>query len=365
MSTRPPNNSTGPFDHLSLRYLRQALDIPHPSDEPFVFNPLEYRIIRRAKLTTLTMAALLGLFGGLLLHLPQYTWPDLFSNTPIGLFGNAYELPLITTLYTLLLVYLEINLLLAINGWGTKTIMEVCQFPRAHDAQYERHLQALATAAVNKSQPGFLRFGIDPYLTMPRWGLTLFFLLNIIKASLTALIVRFIAQPFIGQPASDLIGVPVYALWNVWSSRQVLHEAQVRVMAPITIREFVHELYEEWGKNDQFRPLIMDALQYLSILDRPYNYAHFLLTETLKDRFELQAGTAIAGTFTEQAPKTPIAVRRSLERLMVFGALIDGRLSRLEKGRLHQLRQLGFMTYSVKEVRQMSVDYNQGRGLWV
>ncbi|WP_020597456.1 LBF_2804 family protein [Spirosoma panaciterrae] len=365
MSTRPPNNSTGPLDHLSLRYLRQALDIPHPSDEPFVFNTVEQRVVRRAKLITFTMAALLGLFGGLLLYLPQYTWPDLFSKTTVWLFGNAYELPLITALYSLLLVYLEINLLLAINGWGAKTIMEVCQFPRAHDAQYERHLQALATAAFEKSQPGFLRFGIDPYLTMPRWGLTLFFLLNVVKASLTALVVRFITQPFLGQPASDFIGLPIYAVWNLWASRQVLHEAQVRVMAPITIREFVHELYEEWGKNDQFRPLILQALQYISVLDRPYNYAHFLLTETLKDRFELRGETTVADTFTEQVSNTPVTVRRSLERLIVFGALIDGSLSGLEKRRLHQLRKIGFMTYSAKEVRQMSLDYNQGRGLWV
>ncbi|GAB4030540.1 LBF_2804 family protein [Spirosoma gilvum] len=365
MSTRPPNNSTGPLDHLSLRYLRQALDMSHPSDEPFVFNPIEQRVIRRAKLATLVMATLLGIFGGLLLYVPQYTWPDLFSTTTVWLFGNSYELPLITALYSILLVYLEINLLLAINRWGVKTIMEICQFPRAHDAQYERHLQALEKAAFEKSQPGFLRFGIDPYLTMPRWGLTLFFLLNVVKASLTALGLRLILQPFIGSYALDLIGLPVYALWNAWASWQVLHETQIRVMAPTTIREFVHELFEEWGKNDQFRPLIMEALQFIFVLDRPYNYAHFLLTETVKDRFELTNDMGVSNQFTEQIQKIPSAVHHSLERLIVFGALIDGHLSRAEKGRIRQLRKSGFMSYSVKEIQQMSTDYNQGRGLWV
>ena len=369
MSTRPPNNSTGPLDHLSLRYLRQALDMSHPVDEPYVLNAVESRVIRRTKVVTLTTAALMGVAGVLLLYWPQYNWPGLFTNTTVHLFGNSYELPLITTLYGLLLIYLEVNLLLAINLWGVKTIMDVCQFPRAHDAQYDRHLESLAKAAFEKSQQGILRFGIDPYLNIPRWGLSIFFLLNIVKAALSNLVAKFFVKQFLGQYAvrqmADLIGMPIYALWNTWASWQVLHEAQIRVMAPTTIREFVHELHEEWEKNDQFRPLILEALQYISILKRQYNYAHCLLTETLRDRFELPTDVPLTGHFAEQALQAPLAVRRSLERLIVFGALIDGNLSWLEKRRLRTLRKKGFLTYSTNAIQRIGTDYNQGRGLWV
>ncbi|QMW02838.1 LBF_2804 family protein [Spirosoma foliorum] len=368
MSTRPPNNSTGPLDHLSMRYLRQVLDMAHPADEPYVLNAVESRVIRRIKLITLTIAALLGIVGVLLFYWPQNTWPELFSTTTVSFLGSTYELPLITILYSLLLVYLEVNLLLAINLWGVKSIMEICQFPRAHDAQYERHLQSLANAASEKSQ-GIVRFGTDPYMTAPRWGLTIFFLLNTVKAALSTLALKLVVKQSIGQyalhPVTNLAGMPVYALWNTWASWQTLHEAQVRVMAPITIREFVHELHEEWGKNDQFRPLILEALHYVSILKRQHNYAHLMLTETLLDRFALAIDQPLTGNFTEKVLQAPLSVRRSLERLIVFGVLVDGKLSWLEKTRLRELRKKGILTYSASAIQQIGADYNQGRGLWV
>ncbi|NEU69017.1 LBF_2804 family protein [Spirosoma agri] len=352
-----------------MRYLRQALDTSHPTDEPYVLNPVESLVIRRTKVLTLSLSALLGVLGVVFLYLPQYHWPDLFQNTPIVLFGTTYSVPIITTLYGLLLVYIEVNLLVGLNLLGVKAIMQVCQFPRAHDAQYDRHLQALADAALEKTNRGILRFGIDPYLNMPRWGLTIYFLLNIIKAALSTLFLKFFLKRFLGRFAlrqvTDLAGMPIYAVWNAYASWQVLHEAQIRVMAPLTIREFVNELHDEWGNNEQFRPLIMEALQYVAILKRQYNYAHFLLTDTLVDRFNLRTSTPLTGNFVEQVASAPIEVRKSLERLIVFGVLVDGHLSWIEKKRLRQLRENKFLTYSAEDIQRIGNEYNKGKGLWV
>ena len=369
MSTRPPNDSLGPFDHLALRYLRQSLDTAHPADEPYVLNPIESRAIRRTKIITLTIASLLGVVGILLLYGPQYMWPDLFTSTTVLFLGTPYKLPLNTTLYGILLVYVEVNMLVVLNLYGANMIMRVCQFPTAHDAQYEQHPQSLASAALKKKNRRILRLSVDPYLTMPRWGLTIFFLLNMVKAALSSFALTFLLKPFIDRFAwrqiTDLAGMPIFAFWNVWASWQVLHEAQVRVMAPTTIREFVHELHEEWGKNDQLLPLLLEALHYAAILNRQYNYAHFLLTETLIDRFDLKADQPIKGDFLNQVAQAPIAIRHSLERLIVFGTLVDGKLSLLEKTRLRQLRKNGFLTYSDREIQRIGHEYNQGHGLWV
>ncbi|WP_245565166.1 LBF_2804 family protein [Spirosoma spitsbergense] len=369
MSTRPPDNNTGPLDHLSMRYLRQALEMPHPTDEPYVLNEFESRVVRRTKNFVLTLSALLGALGVLAFFLPQQKWPDTFSTTSVAILGQSYELALVNSLYALLLVYLEVNVLLWLGGWGVKMIMEVCQFPRAHDAQYERHIQALADETPTKSRAGLFRLGLDPYLTMPRWGLPIFFLLNILKASFIMLVIQLVLGQFLDEytlrQTVGLLSVPIYAFWNGWAAWQVLHEAQIRVMAPTTIREFVHELHEEWGKNDQFFPIIMEALLYTSILKGPVSYAHFLLTETIVDRFGLSADVPPGGHFTEQLITLPLPVRRSLERLVVFASLVDGRLSWVEKRRLRTLRQKGFLTYSASEIQRISTDYNQGRGLWV
>ncbi len=369
MSTRPPNNSSGPYDHLAMRYLRQALDTAHPSDEPYVLNQTESRLIRRTKVTTMILAALAGVLGVLLLYWPQYSWPHLFIETPVSLFGNTYSLPIVTILYGLLLVYAEVNLLIALNLRGVKAIMRVCQFPRAHDPQYETHLRALADAALQRSNRGLLRFGLDPYLSMPRWGLTIYFLLNLAKAALGTLLLKFLIRRLVGRFAlrqvTDLVGMPVYAFWNAWTSWRVLHEAQIRVMAPATIQEFVNELYDEWKDNQQFRRLILEALQYVVILKRQYNYAHHLLTEKLIERFDLEASQTLTGHFAEQFVQAPADLRRGLERLIIFGVLVDGRLSLAEKRKLRQLRQRGFLTYSTDDIARLGQAYNAGRGLWV
>lgn len=369
MSTRPPNDGTNPLDHVALRYLRQALDTTHPNDEPYVLNAVESRVIRQTKVITLTIAALLGVAGILLLYGPQYLWPDLFIDTALSFFGNTYQLPLLIPIYALLLIYVEINLLTALNMRGVKIIMRVCQFPRAHDAQYDRHLQTLANAALEKTRLRFVHFGIDPYLDIPHWGLSLFFAFTVIKAALSNLVLTVLLKPFVGRfalrPLTNLAGMPIYAVWNAWASWQVLHEAQIRVMAPTTIREFVHELYDQWGKQDEFRPLILEALQYVAILERQHNYAHFLLTETLVDRFDLQPSATVSTNFPERVLAAPPIIRQSLERLIIFGVLIDGKLSWPEKRRLRELRNKGLLSYSASDVQRLGRAYKQGRGLWV
>ena len=67
----------------------------------------------------------------------------------------------------------------------------------------------------------------------------------------------------------------------------------------------------------------------------------------------------------EELANAPAEVRRSLERLIVFGVLVDGRLSWVEKRRLRQLRRSGFLSYSADEIQRLGAEYNQGRGLWV
>jgi len=368
MSTRSTQNFNS-LDNLAMRYLSQSLTVPHPTDEPYVLNDLESRVIRRTKTATLVVAAFLGILGVTLLYLPQQIWPVFFSDTPITISGSVYELPLITILYGALLVYIEVNLLLAINRWGVKLIMHVCQFPRNHDAQYDRHLRALANAALEESNKGIIRFGVDPYLHLPRWGVTFFLLLNLAKAALSELAIKTmltqVAGRYVFRQMTDFVGAPFYAFWNAWASWRVFHEAQIRIMAPTTIREFVNELYDEWGKDDQFRSLILEALHYTGILKRQYNYANFLLTETLTDRFALKTTDTLTGHFAERLAASPATVRLSIERLLVFGVLIDGKLSWTDRKRLKILRRKGVFTQDMQDIEQLSREYNAGRGLWI
>ncbi|GAA4416495.1 hypothetical protein GCM10023187_47960 [Nibrella viscosa] len=369
MATPPPNDASGPTNHLALRYLRRSLDLTHPADEPFVMNEWEQRIIRRVKWETIASATGVGTAGLLLLYLPQYFWPALFESTLIAVFEQEYEVPLITILYGILLVYLEVYLLIYMNLRAIRIIMAICQFPRAHDPHYERHLYATTEAALDTDNFGLFRFGLHPYFSLPQWGLTVFFLSHKLLAAVSTFLLKFLLRLLWGGYAvpvltNTLIGIPMFAFWNVIASLAVIHEAKIRIMAPLTIRGFVDEIHEEWGQNPQFCALIPEALSFLSIQARQYNYAHLLLTEELMDRFGLDV-IHPKGRLLEQMAQVPDEVRQGLERLIVFGALIDGRLSRLEKRRLRQLKVNGWLTYQMTEIKAMGKQFCQGRGLWI
>lgn len=364
MSTPPPDYLTGPTGHLALRYLRGALDTPHPIDEPYVLNERESRTIHYVKVYTALWVVLVSIAGLGFLFWPLHNWPEFFAPTLLTLNGSTYELPLVLLLYGILLLYLEVNLLLLLNIKAVHTIMAVCQFPRQYDAQYDRHLYALAEAAQEKDSLGSMGLGFTPYLSLPGWGLSLFLLVNQLKALLSTVLTHLVVGQFILSPVASLAGFPLSAFWNTWASRAIIHEAQIRIMAPTTIRQFVDDLYEEWHQNDQFLQLIPEALQYIGVLERQYNYAHLLLSETLMDRFGLSVVRPIS-SFTEAATDAPARVRQGLERLIIFSALIDGKLSWFERRRLNQLRKRGWVTYPSKDIELMGRSYNQGKGLWI
>jgi hypothetical protein len=368
MSNKPPNDSPGSLDHLTMRYLRRALDAPHPTDEPYVLNEVEAWVIRRVGLRTLALAAGLGLLGILLYYLPHYFWPVFFQDSTITIKSVSHAFPLISGLYGLLLLYVEVHALMYINLAAIRTVMAICQFPRAHDAQYEQHLRAIANAALNWQYSSFFALRADALFGLTGWGLSFFFWVNTAKALLSFGLLWWLAQSLtnqsVGLLAAGLISVVAFMFWNVFASFQILREAQVRVMAPLTIRSFVDELHEEWGKHEAFLILVPAVLACVGIQKRQYNYAHHLLAEAIEYQFGITVSYPTANALSEP-PSLPTDVRKGLERLIIFAALVDGRLSSSEKKCLQHLRAKGWITYSLADIQQIGRQYYDGKGLWV
>lgn len=368
MSDLPPNDSPGPLSHLTMRYLRRALDAPHPTDEPYVLNEVEAWVIRRVRLRTLLLAASLGVMVVVFYYLPHYFWPAFFKELALTIKGVRYAVPAISILYGVLLIYIEVHALMYVNLNAIRTIMAICQFPRAHDAQYEKHLRVISRAALNAQYGSFFLSEPDTHFGRSGWGLSSFFWINMVKALLSfsvfkSLVVRFVGNVLFRQTAA-MFGMPIFALWNAFASFRILREAQVRVMAPLTIHSFVDELYEEWGKHEEFRQLAPAVLSCIGIQKRHYNYAHHLLAEAVEHRFGLTLENAPVGMLN-QPPAVTAEVRNGLERLLIFAVLVDGRLSVSEKKCLRYLRTEGWITYTLADIKQIGRQYNDGKGLWV
>lgn len=368
MSNKPPNDSPGSLDHLTMRYLRRALDAPHPTDEPYVLNEVEAWVIRRVGLRTLAMAAGLGVLGMLLYYLPHHFWPIFFQDFTITVKGVGHPIPVISILYAVLLIYVEVHALMYVNLNAIRTVMAICQFPRAHDAQYEQHLRAIANAALNWQYSGIFALRADALFGLSGWGLSSFFWLNTAKALLSFGLLWWFAQSLanqsIGLLVAGLIGATTLVFWNLFASFQILREAQVRVMAPLTIRSFVDELHEEWGKHESFLVLIPAVLSCVGIQKRQFNYAHHLLAEAIEHRFNITVENPTSNVLND-APKLSAEERKGLERLIIFAALVDGRLSASEKKCLRHLRAKGWISYSLADIKQIGRQYYDGKGLWV
>ncbi|MFT7613977.1 MAG: hypothetical protein ACI9J3_002958, partial [Parvicellaceae bacterium] len=163
----------------------------------------------------------------------------------------------------------------------------------------------------------------------------------------------------------DFAGIPVYAFWNAYASAVVMNEALVRVMAPPLIKKFADQLYLDHQHNVEFKNLIYDSLQSVSVSKRSYHYNHFLLSITLLNRFEVEVvenpkfQTDIDVFLSMANEDTKLA----FSKVVLFGIMIDGKLSQREILILKRLRNDGVMPYDTPEIKRWTKDYFNGRGL--
>ncbi len=368
MSGFPPDNTTDPFDHASVRYLRQLLEVAHPADEPYVLNDTESRLIRLVTIQTTVMASLFSLLCMLGWYMPHQAFPSFFGGVELTVLNTTVSLPMVSGLYAILLTYVTIQLVAGVNSWAVRKIMDTCMFPRAYDAQYEQHLRTLEATTRSQGAASFFRFGLKPYLNIPRWGMHLYITVNTVWAFLCLVVtyglVRLAVPPALQQQTVFMLGIVILAYWLSRASRQIIHETKVRVMAPLTIREFVDELYTQWAQHTDFRRLVVEVLAFSETLTQQHSYANLLLTETVLDRFRLE-NTVTNHSLLQEMALLPKDVCCGLERLVIFGFVIDGELSGGDRKKLRRLADQGFLTHSTPQINDILGGYTHGHGLWV
>lgn len=366
MSESAHNPKPGFLEKLARGFMNNRPERRTAADEPYILNQEERTTIKKVYWKTLAIAAMLGALGVLLLYIPQYLFPQLFPDTPIRLFGKRYDLPLVTTAYSLFLVFAEIYVLTYFNLRAVRDISAICQFPFKQDPEFKKHQAALVEAALEKENLGILAFGINPYFGLPRGTYYVYFIFNKLKAALSNVILKLLIRRILGRFAvravTDLAGIPIYAFWNAWASHLVIREAKIRIMAPLIIRQFAASLKAEYGENELFKDNIVEALQYVAVLKRRFNYTHYLLTEEMFTVFQCRK-EAPESDYAQKLVETEPGVRKGLLRLIVFGVLIDGNLSAGERKRLRTLHEKGILPIPIAQIEQMGKDYLEGRGL--
>jgi hypothetical protein len=336
-----------------------------PVDEAYILNEQERSTIKRVRSRAISIAALYGLLGVVLLFLPQFFLPNWFPQTEVGFFGTQLSLPLVSWVYAGLLVVIEIYALNILNINAVAKIAAACHFPNKQNPNYHLQLKGLMGAALEKPSTEINQFGINPFLGLPKFSYTAFFVLNKIKATLSNALVKVLVSRLLGRVAlrniADLIGIPIFAFWNAWATHLVLKEATMRIMAPDTIDIFVQRLFTLYKDNIAFKNLIKDALQYTAVLKRNYNYAHYVLANTCIQVFDIKDEN-YETDFVRNYNKVDAHVAKGLLALVVFGVTIDGKLSHREKEQLQQLIDVGAQI-TIQEIETIALHFKDGKGM--
>jgi len=341
-------------------------------EELFLLSEKEIAALKKIRTQTYLKAILAGSLGVILLYVPYHLWGDvLFPTTIVSLpyLADPLALQIEFLIFSVVLVVVEIIYLTRLNIKSVSAIAEACGCPSKHDPNFEDNVHALIAVGLEKKQKELAAIGINPYEGLSKWSVVLYQVALKLKAALSGFLVKLLVTKVLGRYALrmivDLAGIPVYAFWNAWGTRTIMNEARVRVMAPPLINKFTQNLYDEFKENVQFRSAIYNTLQAISTSKRSFHYNHFLLATSILNKFGIPVSTApqYEENFLENVPKFDADVERAIAKLLLFGIMIDGRLSMREKRALQNLRELNVMPYSEEQVKRWTKDYFEGRGL--
>jgi len=347
-------------------------EVKAESNELYLLDATETTKLRQLQRSTYVKAGIAGALGVLLLYLPyhffgSYLFP--VSNFYVPWLDFNLELEIEFLVYSIILVVIEILYLTRLNIQSVVKTMAICGCYNHQDPFLNQNIDALIAVGLEKKQNQLKEIGINPFDGLSKWAVFTYQILLKLKAALSGFILKLLLTKILGRYVLrvfiDIAGVPLYAFWNIYGSRHILNEARVRILAPPLINLFTEKLYEEFKDNVVFKSIIYDVLQAIATRKRAFHYNHFLLALTVLKRFEIEASVApvLRSDFLKSAKQYDERVEEAISKLLIFGILIDGKLSRRELKTIAEMRNSGVIDFTDEQIKKWSKDYFEGRGL--
>ncbi|PIE87076.1 MAG: hypothetical protein CSA03_02365 [Bacteroidetes bacterium] len=342
------------------------------TDNLFLLSEEEKKSLKSIRNQTYLKAGLAGALGVILLYVPYHLFEEtLFPKRDIWIpiYNDSLKLEIEFLIYSVVLVFIEIWYLTYINIKAVDAISKACGCLDPEDPKFDEDVDSLIQVGLEKKHEELKKVGINPYEGLSKWGVLAFQVLIKLKAAISGFIWKLFVSKILGRYALrivvDVLGAPIYAAWNIYGSRKVMNEARVRVMAPPLINHFSLQLEKEFGENEEFRSVLYSTLQAISVSKRSFHYNHYLLATSLLTRFdiEVKSDPSYDKDFLKKVDELTLPVQKAVSKLIVFGILIDGGLSQIEKRSLIRLKKEGVLPYSIETVKKWSNDYFEGKGL--
>lgn len=340
-------------------------------DSVYLLNDEEIRYVKRRENITIFMAALIGALMVLLLYLPQYWLPGLFPVNTFNLpfLDEPFEFGVVSFVYGMVLVFLEIVLLTFLNIYCTHHIAFSIGFINKETKHEKDKKSLLLSIGQEKKNKDIKNLGIDPYYGQKKSSVFLMNALFTLKATLSNLLVKILIQRVLGRYAvrevMDMLGIPIFAFWNAWGTRQVLREARIVIMGQNYLDYFREELQNHRKLNDKEKVLIYDTLQYVAMSKRDYHKNHYLLSKLILEQFEVstEKNHIISKDYYKELSATESDFKLLNEKIILLGFALDGSLSGREKKNIRELNKFKIITQSPEEVKLLVEKFVYGKGL--
>lgn len=342
-----------------------------PDDEFHIINERERAEINKSVRKAMITAGATGAIAVLAYYLPLYIFPDFFNsyNQIIRIGSFEMEVNFLTISISLTLIFLEIFILTVINIRSVAETAIACGFPDKRDPNHDLHLEQLFNVGLDVKNKETLKFGIDPYAGVPKFYIFLFTVWNLIKATLTNFIVKMIVVKIFARAGvrayADLVGVPVFAVWNAVASWRIIQAAKVYIMAPGVIHQLAEEV--KYLKDDEdFKQNIFDAMQYVVSVKRSFHHNHYLLVEKLIHVFDLtnfKDAEPNPTLFLQNIKNSEEKIKKAYSKLIVMGMFIDGSISMKDKKVLIKLYTEKIINLNPDDVGKWCKQFKNGEGL--
>jgi hypothetical protein len=313
------------------------------------------------------VAAFFGAMGVVLLFVPRYLFPHWFPVLPVSLGAYRFGLPIVFMAWSAVLVFIELFLLTLLHIYCIHEIAVQTGF-LTYERKAQESLQSiLMKVSREQKDTSIERFGIDPLEGMNKKALFFWNIVIKLKASLSNLFFKFVIQRMMGRYAfqwlQDMAGIPVFALWNAWGTKQVLRQGRVIIMGQNLVEKVTEKCILIWTEAEVDKPLLFRTLQFVAISKRDYHANHAILAQQLIGNYNVQKPAADfdKNKYLECLQQANKQNQQLCLLILILGFLLDGMLSNREKKRLIELQSKGLNVPTYLELKQMQRTFLAGK----
>lgn len=330
----------------------------------YTLNADQKKQLKNLQLKIYLIAGIIGACAVMIVVFP-FHFTHLLDAQHFEFFGYKFDFELYYTMYAVIMIFPEIWLLNMLNIYAVRRICEIYRYPSASREDYKEQVALLTEAGLEMPAKHMQLLEIDPYVGLTKFSYYALLIATKLKATLSNVLMKFLVRRFLGRYAlrivTDLVGVPIFAFWNAWSSHQVMKEAQMRIVATAATKDFMNEFSEEELLTVKHH--LNKLFHFIAQQKRQYNFALYSFMKEMLTFFpdlslKYDQEVKIQELFGPNPEENKVTAR-----LLIFGLIVDGTLSVKERLTIRRIAKESWFPVSMDELELILKGYVNGEGL--